>query len=216
MNKIDFKLLKRQKNILIRMIQDWGESDDPTQKQEALEVEGVIDLIDDIQDQVVEKGKSIESIVFEMDDFNHEEEYKKELTLMGFCTENMRSIKEVQSRFRCGEHEAMQLLKMTFRDAHFNDEISQYIGFFANIMGFSEKSLNDNLFMISGHWKENGQIFEDLLVCGVDQVPEHVNVEDVFHYRLSEEVIQDSIDKKEDKSKDLDFVITSYKNCEIY
>lgn len=48
--KIDFKKLKNQKQILINMIQDWGEADDPQQKSDANDVEGLLSLIDSIQD----------------------------------------------------------------------------------------------------------------------------------------------------------------------
>ena len=39
--KIDFKKLRNQKQILINMIQDWGESDDPCRKSDANDVKGL-------------------------------------------------------------------------------------------------------------------------------------------------------------------------------
>ena len=62
--KIDFKKLKNQKQILINMIQDWGESDDPHQKSDANDVEGLLSLIDSIQDYAVDVLGMKESDVF--------------------------------------------------------------------------------------------------------------------------------------------------------
>lgn len=62
--KIDFEKLKAQKAIFINMIQDWGESDDPQQKSDANEVEGLLSLIDSIQDYAVDVLGIKESDVF--------------------------------------------------------------------------------------------------------------------------------------------------------
>jgi hypothetical protein len=48
---IDLPLLKQQKDIFIRMIQAWGEADDEDQRTEAAEVEGLLYLIDEVQDE---------------------------------------------------------------------------------------------------------------------------------------------------------------------
>jgi hypothetical protein len=52
---VDWKKLREQKDILISMIQDWGESDDPDQRRDAEEVEGILNLIDRIQDDAVDR-----------------------------------------------------------------------------------------------------------------------------------------------------------------
>jgi seryl-tRNA synthetase len=49
--KIDFDLLKKQKQIFERMIQDWGEANDEQQREEASEAEGLLFLIDNIQNE---------------------------------------------------------------------------------------------------------------------------------------------------------------------
>ena len=49
---IDLKLLKEQKLILINMIQSWEESDDESQIEDAKQVEGLLYLLDYIQDQL--------------------------------------------------------------------------------------------------------------------------------------------------------------------
>ena len=61
---IDFKALKEQKRILIDMIMDWGKADDEGQRNDAQEVEGVVYLLDAIQDEVVELGLRTEKEVF--------------------------------------------------------------------------------------------------------------------------------------------------------
>jgi hypothetical protein len=48
---IDLPLLKQQKDIFIRMIQAWGEADDEDQRTEAAEVEGLLYLLDEVQDE---------------------------------------------------------------------------------------------------------------------------------------------------------------------
>ena len=65
---IDFDMLKKQKTILINMIQDWGEADDENQKKDAKEAEGIIYLIDAIQDYAVDKLGMKESDVFTLDE----------------------------------------------------------------------------------------------------------------------------------------------------
>lgn len=64
---IDFKALKNQKSILFRMIQDWGEADCEEQKKEAEEVEGVIFLLDNIQDYAVDVLKMDAKDVYDME-----------------------------------------------------------------------------------------------------------------------------------------------------
>ena len=61
---IDFKQLRKQKDILINMIQDWGESNDKQQRLYAEEVEGILNLIDNIQDQAVDVHGLSEEEVF--------------------------------------------------------------------------------------------------------------------------------------------------------
>lgn len=61
---IDFNELRNQKEILINMIQDWGESDDENQRQNAEYVEGLLGLLDEIQDQAVDVHGISEYVVF--------------------------------------------------------------------------------------------------------------------------------------------------------
>lgn len=61
---IDFKQLREQKDILINMIQDWGEADDEQQNIDAKNVQGILNLIDAIQDQAVEVHGLTEKEVF--------------------------------------------------------------------------------------------------------------------------------------------------------
>ena len=63
---IDFEKLKIQKEIFINMIQDWGESEDTQQIEDAKEVEGLLNLIDSIQDYAVDVLKIEESKVFNL------------------------------------------------------------------------------------------------------------------------------------------------------
>lgn len=51
---IDLKMLKDQKAILSCMIMDWGEADDEQQVKMAREAEGLLHLIDAIQDYAVD------------------------------------------------------------------------------------------------------------------------------------------------------------------
>lgn len=62
--RIDFKELREQKQILIRMIQDWGEADDANQRKDSEKVEGLLSLLDKIQDEAVDKGIATELEVF--------------------------------------------------------------------------------------------------------------------------------------------------------
>lgn len=51
---IDFPNLTEQKAILVNMIQDWGEADDEQQQMDAQKVEGILRLVDHIQDYAVD------------------------------------------------------------------------------------------------------------------------------------------------------------------
>jgi hypothetical protein len=64
---IDFEKLKKQKAILINMIQDWGEADDSYQNEDAKEAEGLINLIDGIQDYAVDTLGVDEKEVFNLE-----------------------------------------------------------------------------------------------------------------------------------------------------
>jgi len=66
LKEIDFKALKKQKAILINMIQDWGEADDKDQKKDAKEVEGILNLIDTIQEKAVDEFGYSEEEVFNL------------------------------------------------------------------------------------------------------------------------------------------------------
>jgi len=64
LSKINFKELRQQKDILIRMIQSWGEADDEYQQWEAGEATGILQLIDAIQDHAVDKMGISENEIF--------------------------------------------------------------------------------------------------------------------------------------------------------
>jgi hypothetical protein len=64
---VDFESLKNQKAILINMIQGWGESSDPDQKADAEEAEGILELLDSIQDQAVDVHGESEDDVFNVE-----------------------------------------------------------------------------------------------------------------------------------------------------
>ena len=66
LSKLDYQKLKEQKAILINMIQDWGEANDEQQKKDAQEVEGLVHLIDAIQDNAVDVLGMDESEVFNL------------------------------------------------------------------------------------------------------------------------------------------------------
>jgi hypothetical protein len=51
---IDFDKLKAQKKILLNMMQDWSESDDPRNRSDSREAEGLLNLIDEIQDYAID------------------------------------------------------------------------------------------------------------------------------------------------------------------
>jgi len=61
--KINYEALRAQKNILYMMIQDWMESGVRSKIDSALEAEGLIGLIDALQDKAVKEGLD-ESLVF--------------------------------------------------------------------------------------------------------------------------------------------------------
>ena len=61
---LDMNSLRKQKEILISMIMDQGEADDPNQREDAKEVEGIINLIDAIQDHAVDVLGMSEKEVF--------------------------------------------------------------------------------------------------------------------------------------------------------
>ena len=66
LSKIDYKMLREQKAILINMIQDWGEADDEQQVIDAIKCEGILSLIDAIQDNAVDTLGLPESEVFNL------------------------------------------------------------------------------------------------------------------------------------------------------
>ena len=65
--ELDYEALKAQKDILIRMIQSWGEADDPEQRAEAKEAEGLVSMIDAMQDHAVDKLGLEEEYVFNIE-----------------------------------------------------------------------------------------------------------------------------------------------------
>lgn len=64
LSNIDFKKLRVQKDILMRMIASWGEASDPIQQEEAKEAEGLIYLLDEIQDNAVSNLNLLQTDVF--------------------------------------------------------------------------------------------------------------------------------------------------------
>lgn len=61
---VDLKMLKKQKAILVNMIQDWGEADDVQQRKDADEAEGLVSLISAMQDYAVDQLGLSEDKVF--------------------------------------------------------------------------------------------------------------------------------------------------------
>lgn len=55
-SRVDYKKLRKQKEILGYMLQDWGEADDKQQRKDASIADGLITLIDHIQDEAVSFG----------------------------------------------------------------------------------------------------------------------------------------------------------------
>jgi hypothetical protein len=64
LGRIDFDLLSKQKKIFINMLQDWGEADDPDQRNDADIAEGLLRFIDTIQDYAVDELLIPEKVVF--------------------------------------------------------------------------------------------------------------------------------------------------------
>ncbi len=64
---IDFNQLRNQKAILFNMILDWGEADDEQQQKDAKEVEGLIYLLDAIQECAVDELGMDEKEVFNLE-----------------------------------------------------------------------------------------------------------------------------------------------------
>jgi hypothetical protein len=71
--KIDFDLLKKQKQIFERMIQDWGEANDEQQREEASEAEGLLFLIDNIQNEGEILNISDVINIFQVKDISYED-----------------------------------------------------------------------------------------------------------------------------------------------
>lgn len=67
-SKIDWEKLKKQKLIFLNMLSDWGESDDENQRKDAQEAEGLLNLIDAIQDHAVDVMGLPEKKVFNLSD----------------------------------------------------------------------------------------------------------------------------------------------------
>ena len=65
-SKIDLEMLKRQKAILINMIEDWTQCSDPDQRKDGEEMEGLLSLLDSIQDQAVEYGYGKEDVIYNL------------------------------------------------------------------------------------------------------------------------------------------------------
>lgn len=61
---IDMGVLSQQKAILINMIQAWGEADDQQQREDAQMMDGLVGLIETIQDYAVDKLGLPEKEVF--------------------------------------------------------------------------------------------------------------------------------------------------------
>ncbi len=65
---IDFTMLKKQKEILLNMMYDWEKSGDEQKKSESKEAEGLLNLIDAIQDEAVKELGLDEKEVFNIED----------------------------------------------------------------------------------------------------------------------------------------------------
>lgn len=64
LSNIHWAMLRKQKDIFIRMIESWGEADDTDQRGEAEDVEGLLTLIDKIQDFAADRLGYGEELVF--------------------------------------------------------------------------------------------------------------------------------------------------------
>ena len=64
---IDFNQLRNQKAILFNMILDWGEADDEQQQKDAKEAEGLMYLLDAIQEYAVDELGMDEKEVFDLE-----------------------------------------------------------------------------------------------------------------------------------------------------
>lgn len=67
-SKIDWEKLKKQKSIFLNMLSDWGEADDEDQRKDAQEAQGLLNLIDAIQDHAVDVIGLPEKKVFNLSD----------------------------------------------------------------------------------------------------------------------------------------------------
>ncbi len=65
---IDFTMLKKQKEILLNMMYDWEKSGDEQKKSDSKEAEGLLNLIDAIQDEAVKELGLDEKEVFNIED----------------------------------------------------------------------------------------------------------------------------------------------------
>lgn len=65
LSQINYQKLKTQKDILNRMILSWNKSEDPQRKKDAIEAEGLMNLLDSIQDNAVQYLGFTEEEVFE-------------------------------------------------------------------------------------------------------------------------------------------------------
>ena len=68
----------------------------------------------------------------------------------------------------------------------------------------------NQVFEVEGYWKDDkDEEFSGYLVAELDCVPEGYSDDDIFFYGLSEELLKEAIELKENTIHD--FVITSYK-----
>ena len=131
----------------------------------------------------------------------------------GYYTGNLWTIHDVQHKFKCSDKEALEVLEGVFTNGAIIEEINNTISDYARENGLPE--YKENIFSISGFYKDDKTEFKDYLVYAYDCAPEDedINDEDIFFYGLSEEQIISAI--KSGENTDLDFVITSYEKATI-
>jgi len=66
----------------------------------------------------------------------------------------------------------------------------------------------NEIFYVSGYWKDDKEEFNSYIVCSYDEVPEGLQEEDIFFFGLSEEDLTELVEKKEDTVHD--FVVTFF------
>ncbi len=142
-----------------------------------------------------------------MDNFQKIQEAKAFLKEQGYYTDNLWTIDDVQTNYKCTDEEAYGIL-----DGALNNEATMDQIWFAINMYAQEDKLPKyipHLYSINGYYKDDKSEFSDYLVCEYDSTPEGMDDDDIFYYGLSENDLIEAI-KDQGADDNLDFVITSY------